>query len=158
MQPKSPFAALKILHMALLGGMCLVAIVSLFLPREEFSAGLDRSAETILQTVSAGATLLCLLLGFSIFKKRLVAVHTSHEKAEKRLEMYRKAIITWWAMIEAPGLLALVGFVLTSQYAFLALGLFHVALLAIFMPRKMNIVLLLKLTAAEVQRLEKSGI
>ena len=148
------FRSLKILHTALLLGMTFFAVVSLVIPREEISKDIDKSYETIFQAVAAGVSLLSLLTGFSIFKKNLAAVYRSTERAEKKMEMYRGACILWWAMIEGPGLLSLIFFVLTGNYAFLALAGFQIALLAVFMPRKDNIKLLLNLTTQDVQKLE----
>jgi uncharacterized membrane protein YozB (DUF420 family) len=155
MQPQSPFKALKILHTAILFGLAFFTIVSLVIPREEIAKDFDKSLEPILQAVAAGASLLSLLIGFNIFKKQLVAARNNGGTAETRMAVYRSACILWWALIDAPGILSIIGFTLTGNYAFIGLVLFHIGLLAIFMPRKSNIILLLKLTKEEVQRLER---
>lgn len=154
MQPQNPFKALKLLHTAILFGLAFFTIVSLLIPREEFAKGFDKSFEPVLQAVAAGVSLLSLLIGFNIFKKQLVAARNNGGTAETRMAVYRSACIMWWALIDAPGILSIVGFVLTGNYAFIALALFHFALLALFMPRRSNIIMLLNLTTQEVQRLE----
>ena len=155
MQPQNPFKALRLLHTAILCGLAFFTIISLVIPREEIAKNLDKSIEPILQAVAAGASLLSLLIGFNIFKKQLVAARNNGGTAETRMAVYRSACILWWALIDAPGILSIIGFTLTGNYAFIGLVLFHMGLLAIFMPRKSNIILLLNLTKEEVQRLER---
>lgn len=154
MQPQNPFKALKILHTAILCGLAIFTIISLVIPREEFAVDSGKSLEPVFQAVAAGASLLSLLIGFNIFKKQLVAARNNGGTAETRMAIYRSACITWWALIDFPGILSIIGFTLTSNYAFIALVLFHMGLLAMFMPRRSNIILLLNLTNEEVKRLE----
>ena len=52
-------------------------------------------------------------------------------------------------MIEAPGIFAIVGYILTHNLAFFFLGLLHIVILFIFMPRRDNIILLLNLNSEE---------
>jgi hypothetical protein len=71
--------------------------------------------------------------------------------------MYRTACIMWWAMIEAPGIVAGIGFILSGNYAFFALAIFHLLTMLVFAPRKANIILFLNLSSDEVARLEGKG-
>ena len=151
MQPQSPFQNLKLIHTAILCGLAFFAIISLVIPR---SLDSDKTLEQTLQAIAAGISLLSLLAGFNIFKKQLLTARNNGGSAETRMAIYRSACITWWALIDGPGIFSIIGFILTGNYVFLALALFHIGLLAIFMPRKGNIILLLNLTSQEVQRLE----
>jgi hypothetical protein len=151
MQRQSPFRNLKLIHTAILCGLAFFAIISLVIPR---SLDSDKTLEQTLQAIAAGISLLSLLAGFNIFKKQLLTARNNGGSAETRMAIYRSACITWWALIDGPGIFSIIGFILTGNYAFLALALFHIGLLAIFMPRKGNIILLLNLTSEEVQRLE----
>lgn len=154
MQPANAFKTLKILHTAILGGLIIFTILSIVVPRDMVAGKADHDMEMILQAIAAGVSLLSLLVGFNLFKKRLVIVRNSAEPAEQRFAMYRAACIMWWALIDGPGIFAIISYFLTGNYAFLALALFQMALLAVFMPRKDNIVLLLNLTSDDVQKLE----
>ena len=153
MQPASPFRNLKIVHTAILCGLAFFAIISLVIPRQ-VGQDTDKTFEQILQAIAAGLSLFSLLIGFNIFKKQLLAARNNGGSAETRMAIYRSACITWWALIDGPGIFSIIGFILTSNYVFLALALFHLCLLAILMPRKGNIILMLTLTSQEVQRLE----
>jgi hypothetical protein len=151
----SQFKALKMLHTALLTGFALFVIVAYVL----ISQGLlqypkDKTLETALQAVAAVISIGSLLTGFNIFKKRLLAARNDTGSGETRFAVYRGACILWWAFLEGPGLLATVSYIITSNMVFLVLALFHLGLLAVFMPRKENIVLLLNLTTEDVQKLE----
>lgn len=152
MQSGNTFKAMSILHRAMLLGLVLLAAVSYFV--KDKVATKDASLETILQAVAAIISVTMLVSGFSIFRRRLPVIRGSMEPAEKKLEKYLGACIVWWAMMEGPGLLSIICFMLTGNYAFLALGLFHAGLLALFTPRKENIIVLLNLTSDDVQRLE----
>lgn len=155
MQNQSSFKALKVLHTALLAGMGIFLIVAFVVNRQGLMAvEEDKDQEMVFQAVAALISISCLLSGFTIFKKRLLAARNIAEPAEKRFELYRAACIFWWAMLEAPGLFAIVAYMKTGNTVFIILALFHLALLAVFMPRKDNIILLLNLTSEDVQRLE----
>ena len=154
-QKGDDFRALKIVHLALLGSLTLFTIIVLgvrFTGPKEMDQ--DKQLEQVLQVVTVVLSLGSLLFGYNIFKKKIAEARNSPGPAEKRMELYRAACIMWWAMIEGPGLLSIIGFFLTGNFAFFALALFHSGLLAMFMPRKENIILLLNLTSDEVARLE----
>lgn len=152
------FKSLKILHTALVVGFTMFVIIVFFLVYTKSSPGLnDESLERTFQVVSVVLTALALLIGFRLFRKRLMDVRHSTAATEERLNKYRAAAIGWWAMIEGPGLLAIIFFFLTHSYAFLALAGFHLLLLAIFAPRKENIIMLLNLSSQEVDKLEENG-
>lgn len=149
------FKSLKILHKALLSGLGLMILVILAVTymNPQFKSE-DKTLETALQAVAAVISIGALLAGFNIFKKRLVDARNINAPAEKRFEMYRSACIIWWALLEGPGLFACIAYFLTGNYVFVVLALFHWGMLAVFSPRKDNIVLILNLTSDDVQKLD----
>jgi hypothetical protein len=148
------FKLLKTIHMALLAGMIIFAIVSLILDQQGYTAGLDGSFERTFQVVCVLVSLSCLLIGFNLFKRKIMAARSSTAPGETKMVLYRTACIVWWAMIEGPGILATMGYLLTGNFAFMALAIFHVVILGVFMPRKQNIIVLLNLNGTEVAKLE----
>ncbi|WP_207511365.1 hypothetical protein [Longitalea luteola] len=150
---QNAFTTLRIIHIALLSGMLAFNIVSLIMVSEGFPA-FDESEQRTLQAVCILLSTVCLVAGFQIFKKKMLAARNSPEPGEKRMALYRTACILWWAMIEAPGIMAGIGFILTSNYAFFALAVFHLLIMLIFTPRKANIIVLLNLNSEEVTMLE----
>lgn len=157
MQPRNIFKVLTILHRSMLLGLVLLAAAAFFVAKKNDEADNYESLEMVLQGVAALVSIVMLVVGFGIFRRRLPVIRTSMEPAEKKMEKYLAACILWWAMIDGPGLFSLICFMLTGNYAFLALGLFHAGLLAIFLPRKDNIIMLLNLTSDEVQRVERGA-
>lgn len=148
------FKALKTLHFALFTGMTMFAVISLVVRMNGFSSATGESFERTFQVVCVIVSAACLFTGFNIFKRKILAARNSIAPGEQRMDLYRAACIMWWALVEGPGLLATVGYLLTGNEAFLALAIFHIVILLAFMPRKQNIILLLNLNAAEVRQLE----
>lgn len=148
------FKALKILHLGITGGLLIFAAAILFLFQMGKLKAIDPSLERTLQVVAVLFSVALLLIGFNLFKRKMMEARNSTSSGETRMALYRTACIIWWAMIEAPGLLAVVSFFITGNYAFLALAGFHVLVLLLFMPRKDNIIVLLNLNTKEVAQLE----
>lgn len=153
MQQPNAFKVLSILHAALLTGMALFNVVSLVVVLSGFPKA-DESLQRILQVICILLSVVFIVAGFNLFKRKMLAARNSVDAGEKRMELYRAACIVWWAMIEGPGLLATIGFLLSGNYAFFALAMVHLLILLAFTPRKANIILLLNLTPQEVERLE----
>lgn len=151
------FKALKILHLGITGGLLIFAAAILILFQTGKLKAIDPSMERTLQVVAVLFSVALLLTGFNLFKRKMMAARNSTGLGETRMALYRTACIIWWAMIEAPGLLAVVSFFITGNYAFLALAGFHVLVLLLFMPRKENIIVLLNLNSKEVGQLEGKG-
>lgn len=142
------FKLLKIIHLAIVGGLTAFTIVLILFTRKSIAAPfplLDRNY----QLISIAISLLCILFGLKIFKRKLLVVHHSTGPAVERMQFYRSALIVLWAMIEGPGLVAAMGLFITGNYAFVALAFMHIVILVLFMPRKDNIIVLLKLNEKE---------
>ncbi len=150
------FSVIKIVHIGLLVGMAMFDIVSLIIVLQGIPVIADESIQRNLQVGCVLLSALLLIGGFRIFKKRIFAARNSPEAGEKRMEMYRAACIMWWAMIEGPGIVAGIGFIISGNFAFFALAIFHLLAMLVFAPRKANIILFLNLNSNEVGRLEGS--
>jgi hypothetical protein len=155
-QPNA-FNVIKIVHIGLLMGMAMFDIVSLIIVLQGIPAIAEDSVQRNLQVGCVLLSALLLIAGFKIFKKRIFAARNSTEPGEKRMEMYRAACIMWWAMIEVPGIVAGIAFIISGNFAFFALAIFHLLAMLVFAPRKANIVLFLNLNNDEVARLEGKG-
>ena len=154
MQQPNAFKVLKVMHTALLIGMVVFNIVAIVLVQRNIVPAADESFQRIFQIVCILVSGAMLIAGFNLFKKKMLAARNDPAPGEQRMHLYRAACILWWAMIEGPGLLATIGYILTHNYAFFALGVFHLSCLFVFSPRKANIVVLLNLTEKEVAQLE----
>jgi len=154
MQQPNVFKGLRILHTALMIGLAMFNIVALVLMQQGIGGKVDESFQRVFQIVCVLVSAVSLIGGFNIFKKRILEARNDLGPGEQRMELYRAACILWWALIEGPGLLAAIGFMLTHNYAFFALSLFHLLCLLVFTPRKANIIVLLNLNSEDVSRLE----
>jgi hypothetical protein len=147
------FKILRVLHTALLFSLLLFAAVCLFIVLTHTtmaSESFDRSMQLVCILLSAATV----LIGFRIFRNKIMAARNSTAHVTEKMMQYRKACITWWAMIEGPGFLAGIGFLLTSNFAFFALVAVHILVLFLFTPRKNNIILFLNLNSTEIKALE----
>lgn len=151
------FKALRVLHLAIAAGLMLFIAIMILLFQTGQLKAIDPSLERTLQVVAVVLSVSLLLVGFNLFKRKMLEARNSPEPGGTRMNLYRTACITWWAMIEGPGILAVVGFMITGNYAFIALAGFHMLLLFLFMPRKENIIVLLNLNSKEVEQLEGRG-
>lgn len=158
MQKPSAFNVLKTLHISLLIGMAMFYIVSIVIVQQGMVNAAGESFQRIFQLVCVGVSGALIIGGFKIFKKKIFAARNDPGPGEQRMDLYRAACILWWAMIEGPGILAAIGFILTRNYAFFALAVFHLLALLVFAPRKANIILFLNLNSEEVKRLEGGSV
>jgi hypothetical protein len=150
----SPFKLLKIVHTTLMAGLAAFIVVSFVLVNQGLMGKDDKDLDLIFQVIAAVLSISMLLIGFSKFKKGLVEARNSPEPGEIRFDKYRAVCIVWWAMLEGPGLFSTICYLLVGNVAFLALAIFQLIILAAFMPRRDNIIVLLNLTTDEVRRLE----
>src|SRR5882757_5606958 len=114
MQQGNNFKALQILHMALLTGMALFAVVAVFLVTHRLipaNAALEKPLQVAALLVSVGGT----AAGFALFNKKLKSVSVM-DTAQNRLAAYRAAAILRWALIVGPVLLSIISFLLTGNY------------------------------------------
>ena len=139
------FKTFRIIHVAQLVGMSVFAIATMIIVRMNLTTPVLADVDRSLQVVVVVLSVLMLFIGFRIFKSRIMKIRESKVDGAMRFTQYRSACILWWALIEAPGLLALACFIITANYAFFALGIFHLMVLIMFTPRRENIILLLDL-------------
>lgn len=109
--------------------------------------GLERNGSVVVVLLSVAF----LLVGFNLFKKNMMQARNSQESADIRTRKYANACIRWWLLIYIPALVALAFFLLTAYYSFLAMALLHWLILLVFLPRKANIAMLLRLTEKDLQ-------
>lgn len=148
------FKLLRTLHLVLFMGMLIFAIAGMVVVQKQIMPVADESLQRILQVVCVIVSLSCLVIGFNIFKRKLLAARNNPGSGEKRMELYRMACILWWAFIEAGGLMASIGYILTANLSFLALSGLHILIILAFLPRRENIIVLLNLTATDIAELE----
>ncbi|HSC39950.1 MAG TPA: hypothetical protein VLD19_18835 [Chitinophagaceae bacterium] len=151
-QKGNEFKALQILHMAMLTGMALFAVVAVFLVTKGLipaNKALEKPLQVVALLVSVGST----AAGFALFNKRIKSIQPTDTVAS-RITIYRAAAILRWALIEFPVLLSIISFILTGNYAFLALAIALILVFVVVRPAKPVIIFLLQLNEKEVSELE----
>ena len=149
------FQVFRLLHLAQVSGVTIFGIASLIIVRKALQEPVESSVDRTLQVIVVVFAGLMLFFGFKFFKNKVLKIRESGISAEKRITDYRTACIVWWVMIELPALISFACFMITANYAFFALGIFHLMILIMFAPRKDNIILLLNISNQELQEIEK---
>ena len=119
MQPSSPYIkAISILHYALLAGQLLFGIIMLALVwlRKENSYGLANISQQMLVACLVIAAL-AYLGSNQLFKKKLRDINEINNPVSKKLEEYRAASITRWALMEFATLFCIIVFFVTGNYS-----------------------------------------
>jgi len=151
-QTGNAFKALEILHMAMLIGMAILAVIGVVLVSRGMlhaNASLEKPLQVVALLLSVGGP----VAGFRQFNKKIKSIPVT-DAALQRLAAYRAAAIVRWATIEAPALFSLVSFLITGNYAFLALGIALMLVFLVTRPAKQIIIYLLQLNEKEVGQLE----
>jgi protein-S-isoprenylcysteine O-methyltransferase Ste14 len=151
---KDTFRIIKLVHLGVSLSLLVGIAIVIFVVQSGHAKGEDASLERILQTVAVVLSVGILLIGFNRFKRAMLAARNNPGSGEERMRQYVAACITWWAMIEMPGIFAAICYFLTQNFAFIVLASTHFLILLIFMPRKENIIVLLNLNPNEVAKLE----
>jgi hypothetical protein len=133
---KEYLRSMNVLYLALLTGMCLFAIITVLLtnfnPLEITNEWLRR----ILLVIIPLLALVSFVAGAGLYRRRRMALLQSAQPASQKMQTYRGNLIFFYAMIEAPALLSIIGFWLTANYLFLVILAFSFFLFALHKPSK----------------------
>lgn len=148
------FSSLNLMHKGMLMGQVIFTAVMFFLVYKKMLDPVAAKHEKILQLVAIVFAAVAILLGNSIFKKKLVWInqHSSLD-AKTKLEMYRSATFLHWGLAEAGCLVSGICFLLSGNYAFLALAAVLVVYFAMLMPVKTRIAAQLNLQTSDLNEL-----
>ncbi len=144
------FKAMQVLHRALLLGVFLFGIVIIFVRRVSKFEGVQTSTDKILQVTVLVLAALGIWIGFTLFNKRISSLPATASPKEK-MSVYLSASIIRWALIEGPAFFAMIGFFITGNFAFFALGLTILIVLAVLGPSKINIARQLQISEKEIE-------
>ena len=148
--PSPQVKGLLVLHFALFAGQIIfVLIATLLVSLNLFPAVLGKYGPELI-LLSALIEVIAILLAKMIFKRKLRKINQNNLPLNKKLESYRGANITRWAILEGAALIVIVLFLLTNQFLILFIVL---ALLFIFYttrPTAPNIATDLEVSEREV--------
>ncbi|MDT7830722.1 hypothetical protein RQM65_18780 [Pricia sp. S334] len=130
MQPKIFLKILTIIHTTLTAGLLIFAIFAYY-QNQDFIARMDRqSLFTYIVPIVAAAGY---FLSQWIFKKQLEAI-TEQEQLSLKLGKYQTASILKYAVLEGPGLLALLAYLWTGNALHLVIALALIVYLFVQRP------------------------
>lgn len=148
--PSPQVKGLLVLHFALFAGQIIfVLIATLLVSLNLFPAVLGKYGPELI-LLSALIEVIAILLAKMLFKRKLRKINQNNLPLNKKLEAYRGANITRWAILEGAALIVIVLFLLTNQFLILFIVL---ALLFIFYttrPTAPNIATDLEVSEREV--------
>ena len=136
----------------MLAGMVLFCVISAVVhisPR--LGTGFDLNK--ILQVTVLALSFVLIKTGLSVFDRKLQAIPGAASPVHK-LRQYKTAAIIKWAMIEGAVLLSAVSFMITRNYAFIALAFALLLFFAFQGPVKLKLMLQLQLTEQDFAVLE----
>lgn len=119
MQPTSPYIkAISVLHYALMAGQFLMGIIMFALVwlKKENSFPLQNISQQMLIACIVIAAL-AYLAGNLLFKKKLQNINEGNNPVSKKLDEYRAANITRWALMEFATLFCIIIFFITGNYS-----------------------------------------
>lgn len=147
------FKTLQVMHKAFVMGMVLFVAIAIVLnvtgTMAQAAKSFDRTLQVIALLLAAGLP----ALGFSLFNKRVASLGEIAD-VHGRAAAYKSVTVLRWALIEMPALFAVVCFLLTGNYAYIALAIALVFVFAATNPSKTKVVFQMRLNDEEVRALE----
>ncbi len=153
MQKGNAFKGLNIIHKALMAGQLLFAAASFYLIYSKAVLPIETDLDKVLQVAALIMAAGGIFGGMNIFKKKLVQLRDMQTAAKEKFDLYRSACIIQWALMEGPSIFCVICFILTGNYAFLALMLVVLFLFALMAPSKSKLMLQLQISEAELDDL-----
>ncbi|WP_430894693.1 MULTISPECIES: hypothetical protein [unclassified Paraflavitalea] len=137
---------IALLHKGLMLVFSLVLAGGLFLVNGKIMLPiLSEQQDRLFQVIAVALSGAFLFIGFKLFNKTVLKIRNSDASDGQKIMQYRAASIVWYAMIEGPGLFAMVCYIITGNIAFFILALVHLFVLFLFMPKAQVLSLLLNL-------------
>lgn len=140
---------MKILHKALYIGLVIFAAVATYLVASNSASNVIGDFESIMQIIALVFTAIAVFLGEKLFKNKLLIIKEQSDNKVK-LELYRQASITQWALLEAAAIISIVGFFLSTNYAFLALTICIIIYFILLSPTEVKTSLLTGISNEEL--------
>jgi len=141
------------MHKALLMSQLLFAGVCIYLVYSKSFLPPAQELDRTLQVIALIATVGGIYAGMTLFKKKLIQIRDMQAEAKEKLALYRAACIMQWALMEGPSIFCIACFLMTGNYAFLALVVVILFLFVMTAPSKLKILMQLQISEAELDEL-----
>ncbi|MDJ1472497.1 hypothetical protein [Xanthocytophaga flava] len=147
MTSKQYFLTQSIIHLALMMGQILFAIVTFYISQTSLSSGNEELKQTFTYLVPLVA-LIGIAAAFLLFNILLKKAREKSSLSEK-ISAYGTAMIVRYALLEAPSLLSIIAFFLTGDYTFLSVFGIVIILFIFLRPSKDKLIQELELDPNE---------
>ena len=148
----SALQTMKIQHRAFCFGVLIFAGVVTFLVASKSASNVIVDFESTMQIMAVVLAVAAVLIGERIFKNKLLDIREEKDLRVK-IDLYRQASIVQWALLEGAALFSIIGFYLSTNYAFLALAVFIIIYFIMLTPNATKINLLTGITPEELNNL-----
>ena len=148
----SALQTMKILHRAFSLGVLIFAGVVTFLVASKSASNVIADFESTMQIMAVVLAVAAVFIGERIFKNKLLVIREEKDLRVK-IDLYRQASIVQWALLEGAALFSIIGFYLSTNYAFLALAVFIIIYFIMLTPNATKINLLTGITPEELNNL-----
>ena len=120
-QPLSTIKALSVMHFSLFIGQLMFAGIAIYLQYTKVFSAVIKNEELLLLIVPylIGLAVAFVIMSTFSYKKKVEEIKANDQSIPEKLAAYRAASIIRWAMIEAPVLLIIIGYLLTGISALL---------------------------------------
>lgn len=134
-------------------GLIVFCIIGFLMNSSGAFEPIAKELDHVLQVVVILLATAGFFIGNNYFKRKVLQQAQELQTAHEKLSLYRHAAIIQWTLLEGPAIVAIISFLLTGNYAFLALAATILLLFAMAFPAKQKILLLLSITENEWQNL-----
>jgi hypothetical protein len=145
--------SLLLIHKAMLTGQLILAGIAFYLIFSNTFSSEFQHLNQILQVIALLFSVAGFYVGSLLFKKKLLQARETLTGIKEKWTLYRAACMIQWALLEAPCIFVIIGFLLTGNYAFLALAGALILLFAMMAPTKLKIAFQLQISEAEMVEL-----
>jgi hypothetical protein len=150
----SGLKALNLIHKAMLGGQILFGAITFYLVvSATVKPVLDESTERIFQVIAVVFAAAGFFIGTFLMKKKILDAKDMSGTAQEKFNLFRAGAIVQWALLEGPSLFCIICFLLSGNYAFLALAGVIIIFFALLGPAKNKLLFQLNLSEEEVDGL-----
>lgn len=150
---KNNISSLQLIHRSMLIGLIVFCIIGFLMNSSGAFEPIAKELDHVLQVVVILLATAGFFIGNNYFKRKVLQQAQELQTAHEKLSLYRHAAIIQWTLLEGPAIVAIISFLLTGNYAFLALAATILLLFAMAFPAKQKILLLLSITENEWQNL-----
>lgn len=140
---------MKTTHRAMYLGLIFLSAVATYLVASKSALDILGTRQDIMQVIAIAIALLAIIIGERVFKNK-IAIQKDIIETESKLDLFKQASIIQWVLLEGATLFSLVGFFMSTNYAFLALVIGLILYLIFLAPSAMKTNLLTGIPTEEL--------